>query len=415
MPRSVNRVSAFRNAHACTCTLVALASAIALYACRGSAERVSEPSVGASAAATTGPSWRPNYERPTIVDVHAHLSSRAVDQVSQVLDANGIGLIVNLSGGTIGRGAKRNAEWSTRDPRIVNFANVEWRARNVEGFGEFAAKSLEIAVKRYGFKGLKISKALGLFLTTPDDSRIPVDWPELDPLWRMAGTLGVPVAIHTGDPKAFWEPVDEHNERYAELSVHPNWSFHGPAFPSREQLLAERERVIARHRGTTFICVHFGNNPEDITAVDRFLDANPNAVLDVSARLPEIGRHPADVVRRFFIKHQDRILFGTDLGLTPSMIMLGSTGEDEPTLSDVKPFYDAHWRYFEGSERQISHPTPIQGDWKIDAIALPEPVLRKLYQTNALKLLKATLPQRTETSGETKIDAPATPTVKPAQ
>ena len=68
--------------------------------------------------------------------------------------------------------------------------------------------------------------------------------------------------------------------------------------------------------------------------------------------------------------------------------MLGSTGAEEPTLADIKPFYEAHWRYFEGSEAQIAHPTPVQGNWKIDAINLPDDVLFKLYRGNALRLLR---------------------------
>jgi predicted TIM-barrel fold metal-dependent hydrolase len=272
-------------------------------------------------------------------------------------------------------------------PGIVHFYNPAWKERDRPGFGVAEAKRLREAVTRSGFKGLKISKALGLYLDTRDGKRIPVDWPELDPLWEEAGKLGVPVSIHTGDPKAFWQPVTPDNERYEELAVHPSWSFAGPEFPSREQLLAERDRVLERHRGTTFVCVHFGNNPEDLDYVDKLLDRHPNAVLDTAARLGEIGRHPADQVRAFFTKHKARILFGTDLGMSARGIMLGSGGAVPPTMADVKPFYDAHWRFFEGSEAKIAHPTPIQGRWTIDAIGLPDDVLDHLYFKNAERLL----------------------------
>jgi predicted TIM-barrel fold metal-dependent hydrolase len=93
-------------------------------------------------------------------------------------------------------------------------------------------------------------------------------------------------------------------------------------------------------------------------------------------------------MRAFFVKYQDRVLFGTDLGVSPRHLMLGSSGDDRPTTDDARRFYGHHFRYFETSDRQMEHPTPIQGDWKIDAIGLAPEVLGKLYRTNAMKLLK---------------------------
>ena len=335
-----------------------------------------------------GPVWRPGYERPAVIDVHAHFSPSALTRIQEIMQANGIDMWVNLSGGTLRRGAQESVALQEREPKILHFMNVDWGMRSHPEFGHIMAKSLEYAVTTLGFRGLKISKALGLYVRDDAGERLPVDTAVLDPLWRKAGELGVPVAIHTGDPKAFWEPVDHHNERYDELIIHPRWSFAGDEHPSRETLLAERDRLLEAHRGTTFICVHFGNNPEDLDYVEAFMARHPNVVLDTSARLGEIGRHPPERVRAFFVTYADRILFGTDLGLGRSSIMLGSTGNEEPTMADVTPFYDAHWRFFEGNERQIDHPTPIQGKWKIDAINLPDEVLYKLYRGNAERLLR---------------------------
>lgn len=346
----------------------------------------------AQISALGGPKWRPGYKRPQVIDVHAHFSPSALPRVKAIMAENGIEAWVNLSGGTLRRGATESVALQEQEPKIMHFMNVDWGLRGHPEFGQIMAKSLAYAVGELGFRGLKISKALGLYVRGTDGERIPVDTPLLDPLWAMAGELGVPVAIHTGDPKAFWDPVDHHNERYDELIIHPRWSFAGGEHPSRETLLAERDRLLERHRKTTFICVHFGNNPEDLSYVEALLKRHPNVVLDTSARLGEIGRHPAERVREFFVTYADRILFGTDLGLGSSSIMLGSTGEDEPTMADVKPFYDAHWRFFEGRERQVDHPTPIQGKWKIDAINLPEEVLYKIYRGNAERLLKLSVP-----------------------
>ena len=146
--------------------------------------------------------------------------------------------------------------------------------------------------------------------------------------------------------------------------------------------------TAARHPNTTFICVHLANSPEDLEAVDALLRTYPNVVLDISARVPEIGRHDPARTRAFFITHQDRILFGTDLGLGSTGIMLGSCGDEPPMMKDVKPFYDAHFEFLESHTPDLRHPTPIQGDWSIDGIGLPEEVLQKIYRDNAVRVLR---------------------------
>jgi predicted TIM-barrel fold metal-dependent hydrolase len=216
-----------------------------------------------------------------------------------------------------------------------------------------------------------------------------VDDPSLDPVFETAGELDMPVAIHSGDPKAFWQPVDEKNERYAELSAHPGWALYGEDVASFEEILAQLERRIARHPETKFISVHFGNCAEDLDYVARMLRTYPNLYVDTAARIPEIGRHPPDEVRAFFIEFQDRILYGSDLGIgpEPAPLFLGSSGAEPPTPKEEKLFFSATKRFFETDDRSFEHPTPIQGDWKISGIHLPRAVLRKIYADNARKLL----------------------------
>jgi len=219
-----------------------------------------------------------------------------------------------------------------------------------------------------------------------------IDDPKLDPMWSALGRLGMPVSIHTSDPKAFWGPYDATNERWKELADHPRWWFGDPkVYPPREALLAALERVVARHPETTFICVHFGNNAEDLDWVDAQLDAHPNMLVDLAARVPEIGRHDPARVRAFFLKHQDRILFGTDFQVSDGMT-LGSGGNGPPpTVADAIDFFRGHWRWFETADQNFAHMTPIQGDWTISAIALPEEVLAKVYFGNAERVFARAL------------------------
>jgi predicted TIM-barrel fold metal-dependent hydrolase len=312
------------------------------------------------------------------------------------MDQWGIDGMVNLSGMVPGppRHKLENQLQIARASggRIAVFTNVNFvrAVRTRPDYGMALAEELSMA-KEMGAVGLKIPKGLGLGYPAPDGEHVlPVDDPKLDPLFDEAGKLGMPVAIHTGDPKAFWQPPDEKNERIEELRAHPDWSFFGEPVPSWQELYAQFERRVARHPKTIFIGVHFGNDPEDPANVGRMLDKYPNLYIDTAARVPEIGRQDAAKMRQFFEKYQDRILFGTDLGVGPTQddMMYGSNGPLPPTLDDERRYFESTWRYFETEDKQFESPTPIQGHWKIDGIGLPEQVLRKLYFENAARLLK---------------------------
>jgi hypothetical protein len=150
------------------------------------------------------------------------------------------------------------------------------------------------------------------------------------PSSTQCGELSMPVSIHVADPKAFWLPYDEKNERWEELRDHKSWWFGDThKFPAWKDLLESLNRVIARHPKTTFVCVHFGNNAEEPEWVDAALSKYPNMLADLAARIPEIGRHDPATIRKLFLKHQDRILFATDFQVYDRLI-LGSSGNEPP-------------------------------------------------------------------------------------
>lgn len=345
--------------------------------------------------------------RAPVIDVHTHIGRNAYEVAMRLADENGVQRMVNLSGGNQWRrkGLKPHLKALKAYPgRLAVFYNVPWGAFSEPDFGDEVADGLEEAVKA-GYAGLKIPKALGLGVTTKDNEFVAVDDPRLDPIWARAGELGVPVSIHTGDPKAFFEPMTPDNERIDELSLRPGWSFADSSFPRREVLLAQRDRMLARHRKTTFILVHFGNNPEDLDYLEALLARHPNVVLDVAARLGEIGRHDPTRVRRFFKAHQARILFGTDIGVHRKVykgqrfysLFLGSISKEPPTLASVGVFFERHWQFFELDAAQtpdIPHPIAIQGPWPIHPIGLEAETLRAIYHDNAYRLIFAPMFKR---------------------
>ncbi|MEZ5323536.1 MAG: amidohydrolase family protein [Verrucomicrobiales bacterium] len=337
-----------------------------------------------------------------IIDLHMHVagSDERIERGGGIMDRVGIGVGVNLSGDTtvptLGKVSRftQNKDRADRlaPHRWVHYMNLDYAKWDEPDFSEQAVKQIEEGF-RQGAAGLKEYKRLGLYLKDKSGKLITIDDPKLDPVWQRCGELGMPVSIHVADPKAFWMPYDEHNERWIELKDHKSWWFGDPEkYPSREELLEARNRVLARHPGTTFVCVHFGNNPEDIDWVDRALDKFPNMMVDIAARVPELGRHDPAKVRALFEKHQDRIFFATDFMVYDKLI-LGSGGDGPgPTDDEAVAFYDKHWRWFETNDRQFAHMTPIQGEWKIDAVGLDPSVLRKVYFDNAHRLLVRTLP-----------------------
>jgi predicted TIM-barrel fold metal-dependent hydrolase len=198
----------------------------------------------------------------------------------------------------------------------------------------------------------------------PDDRR-------LAPLWEAAAELGVPVFIHTADPVAFFDPVDERNERLEQLLAHPEWSFADPSFPRFERLIEALEGLVAAQPDTTFVGVHAGGYAEDPVWVGRMLDAYPNLHVDVAARVAELGRQPR-AVRELVVSHPDRVLFGID--------------EFPPAAES----YAIYFRFLETGDEHFPHSTedvPLMGRWAISGLDLPDDVLRKVYAGNALRLV----------------------------
>ena len=327
------------------------------------------------------------------IDIHTHITRDGRARASRILARYGVQTALNASGGEAYEpGVRPGAPLATR---IIPYCHLDlglFAAEPPEAFVRHMVADLE-ACKERGGVGMKISKFLGLGLEDGDGNLVAVDDGRLDAIFEAAGRLRLPVLLHSGDPVAFFEADDGDNERHAELAAHPDWSFHGlrpgrggARWPTWEEVFRQYERRVARHPGTTFIGAHFGNAPEDPARVEAMLTALPNLVVETGARVPELGRQAPDRLRRIFIRFQDRILFGTDIGISQGGQVLGSSGAEPDREDRIAPFFAAHFLFFETARRGFAHPTPIQGDWTIDGISLPAPVLEKLYHRNAARV-----------------------------
>jgi len=246
--------------------------------------------------------------------------------------------------------------------RFIVFTQIDWSRIDDPAFAQEMVQQIDDSVRR-GARGLKILKDFGLGVRLRDGKLLAIDDPRLDPIWQECGRLGIPVAIHTGDPEAFFHAIDGKNERYEELIEHPDWSFYGPQFPSLESLLEARNHVFERHPKTTFISLHMGW-PENLDWVEQMLNQHPNVYVEFGAREAELGRQPQRT-RRLFLDYPDRIMFGTDNGPEVGM-------------------YRNNFRWLETADEEFDYwDYPSQGRWRISGLGLPDTVLEKIYHLNA--------------------------------
>jgi predicted TIM-barrel fold metal-dependent hydrolase len=304
-----------------------------------------------------------------VIDYHNHLDALEPAEVLRIMDACGIERMINITMKTGDEALRIMDKFHSADKaRFATIGWMDWSGVDRSDFAEVSNGRLERLVE-HGAQGIKFWKDLGLSVRDGKGELLRVDDERLAPIFEKAGELGIPVMFHIADPSAFFFPIDAHNERFEELAAHPDWGFYGAQY-SKTELLDQRDRVIARHPKTTFVCAHVAECGENIARAAALLETYPNAHIDISARASELGRQPY-TARALFLKYPDRILFGSDLVPEESM-------------------YRLYYRFLETADEYFDYPSHAsrQGRWQIYGIHLPDEVLKKVYRENALKLLK---------------------------
>jgi len=297
----------------------------------------------------------------------------------RLMDETGVGVICNMDGG-FGKAFDQNMRVGAPfQDRIIQFARLDWEGINEPGWSQKAAEELERAF-RAGAQGLKINKALGLDLRNPDGAYIQSDDPRFDAVWETCARYNKPVMIHTSDSIGRFLPIGPENERYEAglWRTNTEGNYYKTGHPAPEVIEKARENMHARHPRTRFVNAHVAMLYYDMDKVTALLDRYPNADVEISASVQDLGRAPR-LVREFFLKYQDRILFGSD----------GNPGRG------IEEFWAPHWRFLETLDEHFDHPAqlrsatgaPLHGRWRIYGMGLPDEVLRKVYYQNALRYL----------------------------
>jgi predicted TIM-barrel fold metal-dependent hydrolase len=323
-----------------------------------------------------------------VIDFHLH-AGNTTPALIKLMDQVGMGAEVNLNGGTgASIDAALKASASHRD-RVADF--VTWSAKigNVTiddaAYPQAWAAELERAFKA-GALGVKVHKTMGLGARFKDGRYILADDPQLDAGWEMCAKYKRPVMIHTSDSIGRFFPISPANERYEAGLWHDgkrDANYYKTGHPTFQAIEKARENMHAKHPNTIFVNAHMAMLYYDPAKLAAFLDKYPNAQVEVSATIQDLGRAPR-LWRDFIIKYQDRVLFGSD-------------GDPQ---RDADTFFTPHWRFFETYDEYFEHPaqvrtpggSPGHGRWNISGISLPDDVLRKVYYGNALKYLPSLKP-----------------------
>jgi predicted TIM-barrel fold metal-dependent hydrolase len=329
--------------------------------------------------------------RPAVpaIDVHNHLGRWLspgdweagespwmipdVPALLEVMDAHDVELVVNLDG-MWGDELTANVErYDAAYPgRFVTFCQIDWRELATPGGTGRLRRELARSRER-GARGIKVWKNLGLWVSDADGSLVMPDDPRVVDVLGYAGELDLPVLIHVADPRAFFAPLDRHNERLDELRNAPHWWFGDLArYPTFERLLDGLRSLVLQTPGTRYVGAHVGCDAESLDAVESLLAAAPGFAVDIAGRMAEIGRQPRRF-RQLVERFPDRVLFGTDV--------YPATAEQ----------YELHFRFLESDDESFPYapgaPIPPQGRWTVSALDLPRRLLPAVYSGNARRFL----------------------------
>jgi predicted TIM-barrel fold metal-dependent hydrolase len=307
------------------------------------------------------------------IDVHNHygnMNNADLGERVKFMNEMNMAVMVNLSGRGFRGGADHLAKSlenikANYSNRFILFTNVDFSNIDDPEWSKNAVEQIEQDVK-LGAKGLKIYKTLGIHQKDKNGNRVHVDDPRIDPVWAVCGKLGIPVLIHSADPKQFWDPIDNQNERWLELKLHPGRRYDEKQ-ADWQTIIDEQHRVFKKHPGTNFINAHLGWYGNDLEKLAALMDALPNMYTEIGAVIAELGRQPR-AAKLFLTKYQDRVLFGKD--------------------SWVPEEYQTYFRVLETEDEYFPYHKRYHAFWKMYGIGLPDDVLKKIYYKNAMRLIR---------------------------
>ncbi|WP_400071542.1 amidohydrolase family protein [Zobellia russellii] len=253
--------------------------------------------------------------------------------------------------------------------QIEVWCGFDYTGYNEKGWTKKAIKELERCIDK-GAKGVGElgDKGLGLFYSKPSEApELHIDDPRLQPLLKRCGELDMPISVHVADPYWMYLPMNEKNDGLMNAYT---WKVDSSqeGILSHKELLTTLSNAVKNNRGTTFIACHLANTSHDLSILGKLLDEHPNLYADISARYAEVATVPRRT-KSFFEKYQDRLLYGTDMGMDASM-------------------YQTTFRILETTDEHFYAWDLFSYHWALNGLDLDDAVLKKIYHENGQKILK---------------------------
>ncbi|MFP2996387.1 amidohydrolase family protein [Spongiivirga sp. MCCC 1A20706] len=306
------------------------------------------------------------------IDVHNHqwrMPEQNLAALTAEMDALNMAVMVNLSGRGRGddahfNGVMKNVK-ENAPKRFIIFTNISLNGIDEEGWTQKTVAQLESDVNS-GANGLKIYKSQTMDNKDSKGNRIKINDSRIAPVFEKCGELGIPVLIHSADPKPFWDAHDNQNERWLELKLRSRRKRDAKVTGSWETIIAEQHDIFRKHKNTTFINAHLGWLGNDLTTLGKLMDEMPNMYTEIGAVIAELGRQPRNA-KKFLTKYQDRVMFGKDYWKPEE--------------------YYTYFRVLESNDEYFPYYKRYHAFWKMYGLNLTDTVLKKIYYKNALRVI----------------------------
>jgi predicted TIM-barrel fold metal-dependent hydrolase len=327
-------------------------------------------------------------ERMPKIDAHAHVAEGGVADEKRFIDLlkrhNVKWLDICVVGTDWGKLRKKIAfaeSLHQRYPRQVAWAgsfNLENWGR--DGWRKAALETIEQSFA-HGAVAIKVWKEIGMVIKDPDGRWVMIDDPRFDPLFDYIEGRNKTLVGHIGEPRNCWLPLESMTvaSDHGYYKEHPQYhGFLHPEVPGYWEQIKARDHVLEKHPRLRFVGCHLGSLEYDVEELARRLDKYPNFAVDTAERIVHFQVQDREKVRKFLVKYQDRILYGTDCE-----IGLSGPADFEARMKRFDHIYRQDYRYF-ATDGAIEVPE-VKPGFTVRGLELPLPVLKKIFYENALK------------------------------
>ena len=327
-----------------------------------------------------------DFKSMSKIDIHCHISVERGAFMDQALEYNFSILTIITDAADLNQSIEEQERMVLLQRKAFpgHLAYLTTFSMDAWDSDDWQQKTIEYLEKSFakGAIGVKVWKNIGMVEKDKDGKFIMIDDAKFDPIFDYIEKMGKTVCGHLGEPKSCWLPVDQmtvnNDKKY--FSEHPQYHMYlHPDYPSYDEQIRARDSMLSKHPNMRFMGAHLGSLEWSIDELARHFDKFPNMTVDMAARICHIEKQSqADwqKVHDFFVKYQDRIIYGTDEG-----DWLGADPDPDKLKEKVFTVWERDWKFLTTDESMTSW--EVDGEFK--GLKLPKEVIEKIYYKNALK------------------------------